>query len=173
MSSLRPKRASFVGSSTVGISRITESGIGNSPMVMHPIDTHVIARIGGRVVGHVGWARREMTVGTEAVTIAGAGGVLVSDEARGQRLGAELMGRAARSMSDHGGVALGYLGCREQVVPFYGSCGWTRVAARERSIGRDGEPHVDEPGQPLLIRPIAASLELWPGGDIDLHERAW
>lgn len=95
MSSLRPKRASFVGSSTVGISRITESGIGNSPMVMHPIDTHVIARIGGRVVGHVGWARREMTVGTEAVTIAGAGGVLVSDEARGQRLGAELMGGGA------------------------------------------------------------------------------
>lgn len=83
------------------------------------------------------------------------------------------MGRAVQSMRDHGGVAFGYLGCREQVVPFYASCGWTRIAARERSIGWDGEPDVEEPGQPILVRPITASLELWPDGDIDLRGRAW
>lgn len=135
-------------------------------------DFHVIARIDRRIAGHVGWARREVAVGAETVAIAGVGGVLVSDDARGIHLGGALMERAEQSMSEHG-VAFGYLGCREQVVPFYMSCGWIRITARERSIGRDGEHVVNEPGPPTLIRPITASVESWPEGDIDLHERAW
>ena len=79
--------------------------------------------------------------------------VLMSDEARGQRLGVDLMGQAARSMRDRGGVAFGYLGCREDVAPFYAACGWGRIHAGERSI--------------------AASLESWLNGDIDLRGRAW
>ena len=135
-------------------------------------DVHVMARIEGRVVGHVGWARREIAVGAETVAIAGVGGVLISADARGTRLGSELMGRAEQSMRDRGHLAFGYLGCREQVVPFYAACGWHRIYARERSIGRDGESVVDEPGPPILIRPIAP-LELWSEGDIDLRGRAW
>lgn len=136
-------------------------------------DFHVIARIDGRIAGHVGWARREVAVGAETVALAGVGGVLIAAEARGRHLGGRLMERAAQSMNELGGVAFGYLGCREEVVPFYLSCGWTRIIARERSIGRDGDPVVDEPGQPILIRPIAASLESWRDGDIDLRGRAW
>ncbi|WP_182359848.1 GNAT family N-acetyltransferase [Tomitella gaofuii] len=82
-----------------------------------------MARIEGRVVGHVGWARREIAVGTEIVAIAGVGGVLISADARGLRLGGELMGCAEQSMRDRGHLAFGYLGCREQVVPIYASCG--------------------------------------------------
>lgn len=135
-------------------------------------DVHVMARIDGRVVGHVGWARRVIAVGTETLAIAGVGGVLISADTRGMRLGGELMGWAAQSMRDRGRVAFGYLGCREHVVPFYESCGWKRIRARERSVGRDGGPVVDEPGPPILILPIAL-LELWPEGDIDLRGRAW
>lgn len=40
-------------------------------------DVHVMARIEGRVVGHVGWARREIAVGTEIVAIAGVGGISI------------------------------------------------------------------------------------------------
>ncbi len=76
-------------------------------------------------------------------------------------------------MKDHHSVAFGYLGCRKQVVAFSEVCGWTRIVARERSIGRKGAPVVDEPGRPILIRPISASLELWPDGDINLRGRAW
>lgn len=71
-----------------------------------------------------------------------------------------------------GHLGFGYLGCREQVVPFYESCGWTRILPREKSIGRAGEFIVDEPGPPILILPIA-SLEPWPEGDVDLRGRAW
>lgn len=136
-------------------------------------DFQVIARIDGRISGHVGGALRGVVVGAETVAIARVGGVLVSDEARGKYLGVALMEKAERSMSDHLGVEFGYLGCREQVVPFYKSCGWIRIIAREKSTGRDGEAVVQEPGAPILVRPISASLEWWPNGDIELRGRAW
>ena len=82
------------------------------------------------------------------------------------------MSWAAQSMRDRGRVAFGYLGCREQVVPFYESCGETRISARERSAGCEGEPAVQEPGPPILVLPVAP-LEMWPTGDIDLRGRAW
>lgn len=139
-------------------------------------DVHVMARADGRVLGHVGWALREITVGEEAVRVAGVGGVLISEEARGKRLGAELMRHAARSMHDRRGIAFGYLGCREDredIVPFYRVCGWVRIHAGERSLGRTGEPVVAPPGDPILILPIEAPLTAWPRGDIELHGRAW
>ncbi|MFD2758340.1 GNAT family N-acetyltransferase [Gulosibacter faecalis] len=74
-------------------------------------DVHIMARIEGRVIGHVGWAHREIAVGTETLAIAGVGGVLISADARGMRLGRELMSWAAQSMRDRGRLAFGYLGC--------------------------------------------------------------
>lgn len=58
------------------------------------------ARTHGRVIGHVGWARRDITV-----VIAGTGGVLVSREARGEHVGAEAMEQAVRSMTNCGDIA--------------------------------------------------------------------
>ena len=138
-----------------------------------PHDVHVIARSGAGVVGHAGWGRREITVGGEHVVIAGAGGVLAEPVARGQRLGERLMTALAQSMADAGGIDFGYLGCREEVVPFYEACGWHRISAAERSIGRDGAPVEDPPGQPLLILPIASPRAAWPTGLVDLRGRAW
>lgn len=76
-------------------------------------DAHVMARVENRVVDHVGWARGEIAVGTEVVAIAGVGGALISADARGVRVGGELMGWAEQSMRDHDQPAFDYLGCRE------------------------------------------------------------
>lgn len=133
---------------------------------------HVIADNDDAFVGHVGWARREITVGERIVVVAGVGGVLVSDNARGLRLGARLMSEAATSMQRATGIDFGYLGCREEVAPFYQSCGWTRVVAGERSLDRVGVPTTDSPGQPILVLPVDASTE-WPSGEVDLRGRAW
>ena len=137
-----------------------------------PHDMHVMARDDDVVVGHVGWGRREITVGERIVVVAGVGGVLVSERARGTRLGARLMSEAVTSMRDVGGIDFGYLGCREEVVPFYRSCGWTRVVAAEQSLDRAGMPATDLPGQPILVFPVDASTE-WPSGKVDLRGRAW
>ena len=136
-------------------------------------EVHVVARAYDTVVGHVGWARRLIEVGDSEVVIAGVGGVLVSSQARGSHLGERLMRCAAGSMSDAGGVEFGYLGCREDVVPFYVSCGWHRVSAPERSISRRGLPVLDRAGPPLLVLPVERELASWPEGTIDLRGRAW
>jgi len=139
-----------------------------------PHDVHVIAcAADGVVVGHAGWGRREISVGGASVVIAGVGGVLVSASARGLRLGERLMTALAHSMAEAGGIDFGYLGCREDVVPFYEACGWQRIAAAERSVARDGTPVEDLPGQPLLILPVESVRGAWPPGLVDLRGRAW
>lgn len=143
------------------------------PYGFAPHDVHVVAWQGPRIVGHVGWARRTIDVADQQIVVAGVGGVLVSDSARGQNLGERLMAHATMSMLDAGGIAYGYLGCREEVVEFYRKCGWMRISAAERSISRLGEAVSDPPGQPLLVFPIEASLASWPDGDVDLRGRAW
>jgi GNAT superfamily N-acetyltransferase len=145
----------------------------DQPYGYAPHDVHVIARSADSVVGHVGWARRVIDVGDEQVAIAGVGGVLISGEARGQGQGGVIMTRAAEAMADAGDIDFGYLGCREEVVPFYSSCGWHRISAGERSIGRDGSSAEDEPGQPLMILPLGTAPANWPSGVIDLNGRAW
>lgn len=137
-----------------------------------PHDVHLIASRGDETLGHVGWARRRIGVGGRDVAIAGVGGVLVADAARGMRLGEQLMRTAVASMKNAGGIDFGYLGCREAVVPFYRSCGWSRVVAAERSLDRGGSPTADPPGQPLLVIPVDARTA-WPEGEIDLRGRAW
>lgn len=136
-------------------------------------DVHIIARSGDDVVGHVGWARRVIGVGNSDVTVAGVGGVLVTSHARGDRWGSRLMSQAAGSMADAGGVDFGYLGCREEVVPFYSSCGWHRISAAERSTSRAGVLESSPSGPPLLILPVNRGIASWPPGTIDLRGRAW
>ncbi|MFF1538450.1 GNAT family N-acetyltransferase [Microbacterium sp. NPDC058269] len=136
-------------------------------------DLHVIARLGDVVVGHVGWARRTIGVGAAEAVIAGVGGVLISPHARGQRAGARLLERAAASMTEAGGIEFGYLGCREEVVAFYESCGWHRVSAAEHSIDRAGQPTTQPPGPPILTLALGSPPRRWPEGTIDLRGRAW
>lgn len=138
-----------------------------------PHAVHIIAKCNGETVGHVGWARRTVGVGEHEVEIAGVGGVLISDAVRGEGVGSRLMDSAAKSMKAADGIAFGYLGCREEVVSFYASCGWTRISAPERSIDRSGRPSEDPPGQPLLILPIGDEIAAWPVGVVDLRGRAW
>jgi aminoglycoside 2'-N-acetyltransferase I len=145
----------------------------DQPYGYAPHDVHLIAWSGDRVAGHVGWGRRRIRVGGKVVEIAGVGGVLVSESARGQRLGEQLMNATRRSMSDVDEIQFGYLGCREEVVPFYRACGWHRISAGERSLSRDGRSNEYPPGQPLLILPLGSSLEDWPTGIVNLCGRAW
>ncbi|MFB8189957.1 GNAT family N-acetyltransferase [Microbacterium sp. NPDC055988] len=145
----------------------------DQPYGYAPHDVHLIARAGDEVVGHVGWARRTIGVGTAEVVVAGVGGVLVSPRARGERAGALLLAHAARSMTDADDIDFGYLGCREEVVSFYESCGWSRISVAERSIDRTGRPTMQPPGPPILTLALESPPRRWPSGAIDLRGRAW
>lgn len=145
----------------------------DQPYGYAPHDVHLIARTGDEVVGHVGWARRTIGVGAAELVVAGVGGVLVSPRARGERAGARLLTHAAQSMADAEDIEFGYLGCRDEVVPFYESCGWRRISAVERSIDRTGQPALQPPGPPILTLALHPAPRTWPAGAIDLRGRAW
>lgn len=84
-----------------------------------PHDVHHLARTEGSVVGHVGWARRVITVGDAEVTVAGVGGVLVAPHERGRGLAQTLMATAAaeRWVDREGRVAEAPPGAPLMVLP--------------------------------------------------------
>jgi aminoglycoside 2'-N-acetyltransferase I len=142
------------------------------PYGYSPADVHTLAFVDSALVGHVGFQVRTITVGGEELMVAGTGGVLVDEVARGSGLGRRLMRRAQESMWDDERSQFGYLGCREAVVPFYASAGWRRVRAVERHASmHDPRSTVVSSDGPLLIFPIRGVD--WPAGEIDLRGTPW
>lgn len=110
-----PNCLSFDDSSTASISRNSESGIRCSPAAtLRMLSTSWRGSMSVSWVTWVGRAARSLSA--RKPSIAGVGGVLISDSARGLRLGREFMRRTEQSMRDCGRIEFGYLGCREQVA---------------------------------------------------------
>ncbi|MET2010159.1 GNAT family N-acetyltransferase [Microbacterium chocolatum] len=144
------------------------------PYGYSPADVHVIATDAGRVIGHVGFQTRWIRIGRGNILIAGVGGVLVHPEHRSCGLGRQLMWACHESMLGGTDARFGYLGCREEVVPFYESVGWSRVEVVERCISREDQTTVEiSANTPILIRPVHAKLGDWPEGDVDLRGTPW
>lgn len=146
----------------------------DAPYGYSPADFHVTASCAGRLVGHVGFQVRTIGVGDLDVSVAGTGGVLVSEDARGSGLGRQLMQRAQQVMRDDAAVSFGYLGCRLEIVSFYESVDWTRIYARERHTARlDPSEIIESASSPILISSATQSVHEWPEGDVDLRGGAW
>jgi len=142
------------------------------PYGYSPADVHTLAFVDSALVGHIGFQVRTIRVGEADVTVAGAGGVLVDEVARGRGLGRRLMMCAQQEMCKDARIEFGYLGCREEVVPFYERAGWLRIRAVERHTSmQDPQATVVSPDGPLLIFPTRRVD--WPVGDIDLRGTPW
>ncbi|NNC12570.1 GNAT family N-acetyltransferase [Planctomonas sp. JC2975] len=146
----------------------------DSPYGYSPADFHTLVFRRRALVAHVGFQIRTITVGDEAVTIAGTGGVLTDKAVRGAGYGRAAMESAQLAMRTEREVEFGYLGCREGVVPFYESVGWHRIHAIERCISwLDQATNIVTENAPLLICAAQRAIEEWPRGDIDLHGTPW
>ncbi|MBV7412268.1 GNAT family N-acetyltransferase [Dermabacteraceae bacterium TAE3-ERU27] len=146
----------------------------DGPYGYAPADWHVLAWLGRRLVGHVGFQRRVIEVGGVEVAVAGTGGMLVAPEARGCGVGKRLLFRAQRSMIKDAKLDFGYLGCRPAVVGFYESAGWVRIRAQESHTDRlDPALTVVNDSSPILICPALRPVTEWPNGDVDLRGGAW
>ncbi|HFI0234757.1 TPA: GNAT family N-acetyltransferase [Streptococcus suis] len=137
-----------------------------------PQDYHLLAYQGEDLVGHMGSQVRTISVGAEESLIAGIGGVLIAPEFRGKGLGRAMMTRLLEENTQTLAVDFSYLGCREEVVPYYEACGFHRMERLERSINRLTNMSQEE----LSIVMIASGQKNWrnfPSGRIDLHGRPW
>lgn len=143
------------------------------PYGYSPADVHVLAFDGLGLLGHVGFQTRLIGVGPIGILVGGTGGVLVAPRARGTGLGTLLM-RCTRVAMETAGADFGYLGCREEIAPFYDSCGWRRIRAQERCFSRlDGTTIIESVDSPILICSAGKTTASWPAGPIDLRGTPW
>ena len=146
----------------------------DAPYGYSPADFHVLEFRGTAVAAHVGFQRRVITVGGSDVLVAGTGGVLIDEQSRGTGLGNRAMRHAQQAMRDVARVDFGFLGCRQEVVPFYESAGWIQVHATERCLSRlDQTSVVVSDGGPNLVCSAMRDASEWPQGDIDLRGTPW
>lgn len=147
----------------------------DAPYGYSPAELHTIGVTNdGEIVGHISTQRRPIYVGDQQVTIAGTGGVLVSPGQRGTGLGRRMMAAAQQANCTIAPADFGYLGCREEVVPFYLSCGYNHVYATERCLSRlDQATIVESADDPLLICSGTRGTDAWPVGIIDLRGTPW
>ncbi|MCP3426958.1 GNAT family N-acetyltransferase [Rothia sp. AR01] len=144
------------------------------PYGYSPADVHVLVYRDADLLGHAGFQQRTIAVGHRTVHVAGTGGVLITEAARGTGIGRILLLHTHRAMRETPRVEFGYLGCREGVVPFYESEGWHRIAAAERSLSRATGRQVYVPaGAPIMILPVTRGVAEWPRGVVDLRGTPW
>lgn len=146
----------------------------DAPYGYSPADFHLLGFQGTELVAYVGFQRRVIAVGAHDVMVAGTGGVLVDKHSRGTGLGGRIMRHAQQVMRDEAQVEFGFLGCRQEVVPFYESAGWIQVHATERCLSRlDRTSVVVSEGEPHLIGSATRDASEWPHGEIDLRGTPW
>jgi aminoglycoside 2'-N-acetyltransferase I len=145
----------------------------DAPYGYSPADTHVLVTHDGQLVAHAGFQRRVITVGDHDVVVVGTGGVLVREHARGRGLGGRLMSQLAQAMHTMPGIEYGYLGCRQEVVPFYAANGWHRITATECCRSRLDGTIIVTADDPILILPVTRTISDWPAGAVDLRGTPW
>lgn len=150
------------------------------PYGYSPADVHTMIFRGDVAVAHVGYQRRVIRVGAREVRVAGTGGVLVHPDWRSDGVGRRVMSHAQQTMRDDDRVDFGYLGCRDEVVPFYERTGWSRVSAVESHVSiTDATATVTSAAGPILVFPAMhagdsdTGKDRWPSGDIDLRGTPW
>lgn len=146
----------------------------SQPYGYSPAELHVIAVLNGEVIGNVGMQRRQIAVGNQQILIAGTGGVLIKPSCRQSGVGQKLLSRLQEANRTLAPVDFGYLGCREEVVPFYESCNYTRITATERYVSDDDQTTlIEHTGSPIMICSGMKGVDDWPVGLIDLCGTPW
>lgn len=136
-------------------------------------DVRVLAYHHDKIVGHVAAQRRIIQVGTQRVVVAGIGGMLVAPAYRKHGIARRMLVRLQEAIRTVLFADFGYLGCREEVVPFYTACGFRRLYTTETSVNRLTRKTVTATHTPIMVgsglRPPAA----FPDGPIDLNGTPW
>ncbi len=134
-------------------------------------ELRLVGSTDGRPLAHLGIARRLIRSRStgHSVPVGDTGLVGVDPDARGQGLGAELLTEAGRLYAELG-VAFGVLTCLERVVPFYRAGGFVR-AQTPVLHDVDLDDRVRAWTGPLMLYPVAASLDDWPDGELERNAR--
>lgn len=136
-------------------------------------ELHALARRDGQLLGYAASARRFIGVGSEELVIAGTGGVLTRKDARGAGVGREVLSALQAASRSCAPADFGFLGCREEVVPFYESCGYARIHSPVLDLSPQDAMTVVRSYGPAMICAGTRPVDDWPEGAIDLRGLPW
>jgi len=139
-----------------------------------PLEHRLLLRdLSGRLVGHLGFARRLIEVDGQCVKIAGIGAVAILPDFQGQGWGRRLLSRLGTHLAAEADVEFGFLQCRDIVVPFYEKLGFRRITQRVRSFDPQRSCWQTDDAAALIL-PVTAGIDRWPrDGIVDLMGMPW
>jgi GNAT superfamily N-acetyltransferase len=131
-------------------------------------ETHVFVSAQGKKMCHVGLVRQTVGVSGVSLDVAGVGGVLVRNDARGHGYGHIAMEAAEEFVAREMKIGFLLLFCREAVRSWYDALGWRKVLGATWAEQPNGE----------IVLPLASMWKSlngarWPDGDVYLHSRPW
>ena len=131
-------------------------------------DWHVVVKLDGAILSHVGIVERTGTVDGYPVNLGGIGAVATSPGKQNQGLASAAMQMAAGFMQDSLKVDFGLLVCSQETARFYRKLRWQEVA---------GPVIFDQPQGKVTFREVTMILPCvkkeWPPGTIDLCGLPW
>jgi aminoglycoside 2'-N-acetyltransferase I len=130
---------------------------------------HILAKEGGRLVGHAATALREVRIGEVDRTVLALAGVCVEARLRGSGLGREMVQEAFNRI-ERGDAPIGLFQTTEAVRPFYERLG-SRVIDAEVVNSRADDPKARAFWDPVVM--IHPGHAPWPRGTIDLLGPGW
>jgi len=122
----------------------------------------------GQLVTQLCIPKREITVGTERVWVAGLGGMATHPKYQHQGLGSALLAATEAFMRDRIQVPFGLLICAEETRPFYARSRW-QAAADALYFTQDQTRRMLKTC--VMILPLTDRL--WPADEIDLCGLPW
>jgi aminoglycoside 2'-N-acetyltransferase I len=142
--------------------------LGASVYEWSAFDWHVLVRMEGDIVSHVGITARMVTVGGRSMNLGGVGGVATKAEWRNRRLAAAALEEAALFLCNIVGTQFILLVCTEELVPFYQNLGWVAVQGPLLFDQRGRQTSWSDATMVRSCRGIP-----WPKGTIDLCGLPW
>jgi aminoglycoside 2'-N-acetyltransferase I len=136
-------------------------------------ELHALARRDGQLLGYAATARRFVGVGAGEVLVAGTGGVITRKDCRGTGIGRQVLSALRDANCSFAPAHFGLLGCREEVVPFYRACGYTRVHSAIVDVSPLDAVTVSRSQGPTMICAGTEPVHMWPAGAIDLRGLPW
>jgi GNAT superfamily N-acetyltransferase len=122
----------------------------------------------GQIVTQLCIPKREITVGSEKVWVAGVGGMGTHPKYQHQGLGSVLLAATESFMRETVKVPFGLLICAEKVRPFYERSRW-QLAADFLYFTQDQQRRRMNPS----VMVLQLTDRSWPAGDIDLCGLPW
>jgi GNAT superfamily N-acetyltransferase len=137
-------------------------------LTWRPRDRRFFVYADNQLVGHIGFVKQVVRVGTQSVLVGGVGQVVTVPTAQQRGYATQALRAAAAFLKDELEVVFGLLFCIPRKVPFYERLGWQHI--HDTVVFQQPEGNKNSP-MPVMVLPCTD--QHWPAGVVDLQSLPW